>query len=88
MGMIFKLKAQLQQFILVGFCGWFPFGEKAFQYAPVFAQGIIYVSYVIVGCTFKVVIVCCPAIIITKFFIASAFYGLFAKQAGFGFFFL
>lgn len=86
--MIFKLKAQLQQFILVGFCSWFPFGEKALQNAAVFAKCVIYVTNVVVRGAFKIIVVGGPAIIITKFFIAAAFYRLFAKQAGFDFFFL
>jgi hypothetical protein len=80
---VLKLKAEVQQFLLIGFSRFLGWWQNRFQDLPVFQQSIIDVSYITAVASFGLllVVVIVAAIIIAKFFIYSSFQGLAAIQA-------
>jgi hypothetical protein len=55
------------------------------QYPPVFAQYVVYVPHIIIGIAVQRIVVRIAALVVTKLFIGSSFYGGTATQAGFCF---
>jgi len=78
-----KQEALLLQFVSAYPYGLFTGRQQVFKYPPVSPQFVIDIPYIIIVIGLQLVIVGIAAIIITKFFIGSAFYGFAACRTGF-----